>query len=184
MSYAYQRTGDFVTLSGVDSPGFCECDAFDAPLGYDERKGYGLAGAWLFFKGEELSKGNVKIRVYPGGLGFEQYRTIFDWIDGPEWTAFHNVYKKPPTGQRPNALQLLHPLTAEIGVVAVVTLNEIIWRQTGNGEWTKEIRFCANRRPKPRLAGPPVDVSTPVPTTPTEQQNHELLEQLARRRAA
>ncbi len=47
----YQRFGDYFTLAGVDSPGFCDPDGADAPLSYDERMGYGLAGAWLFFKG-------------------------------------------------------------------------------------------------------------------------------------
>jgi len=180
----YQRTGDCVTLAGVSSPGFAELDRFNAPLSYDERQGYGLSGAWLFFKGEQLSKGTLKIKVYPGGKGFENYPTIFDFIESPIWKAFHDVYRKPPTGTRPRAMLLIHPLTAELGIGPVVTLDESIWRQTGDGEWSKEISLCSYRKPKKRLTGGFTEADAPIPQTDTQRQIAESLARLAAERAS
>ena len=170
MPFAYQREGDYFLLAGQCSPGFCDFDKADAPLSYDERIGYGLSGAWLFFKGEQLSKFDGRIRVYPGGLRFEQYRTIFDYMRSAEWTTFHSIYMKPPRGTRPKALDLVYPLLTELRIRAVVTLNEFKWEQIDSmGTWQKTIRFCSYRAPKPALARPFGAKETPVPTTATEK---------------
>jgi hypothetical protein len=170
MPFSYQREGDYFLLAGACSPGLCDIDKADAPLSYDERIGYGLSGAWLFFKGEQLSKFDARIRVYPGGLRFEQYRTIFEYMRSAEWTAFHAIYAKPPTGTRPKAMDLVNPFTTELRIRAVVTLNEFKWEDIdGKGTWQKTIRFCSYRAPKPALARPFGAKETPVPTTALEQ---------------
>src|SRR3972149_4306917 len=170
MSYPYQLEGDYFLLAGLASPGLCDGDNADAPLGYDERRGYGRAGSYLFFKGEELSKFGVRIRVYRGGPHFEQYPSIFDYMRSAEWRAFRGVYAKPPRGTRPKAMDFIHPITAELGIRAVVTLNELGWkRTTEDGEWTKEIRFCTYRAPKPSYARPFASKERPVPVTATDQ---------------
>jgi hypothetical protein len=170
VAYSYQREGDYFLLAGKVSPGLCDIDKADAPLNWDERQGYGLSGAWLYFRGAGLSKFDVRIRVYPGGLHFEQYPTIFDYIRSPEWQAFHAIYAKPPVGTRPKAMDFVYPSTAELQIKSVVTLNELIWEQIdGKGTWQKTIRFCSYRAPKPALARPFGSKETPVPTTATEK---------------
>ncbi len=181
MAYPYQSIGDYFLLAGMASPGLCDVDNADAPLKYDERIGYGLSGAWLFFRGEELSKFGVRIRVYPGGPNFRQYRTIFAYMRSPEWLAFRALYAKPPVGTRPKAMDFVHPITTELGIKSVVTLNELGWKQTtSDGEWTKEIRFCTYRAPKPALARPFASKDKPVPTTATEKLIQQLGDQVQR----
>lgn len=164
--FPYQQEGDYITLAGVTSPGLCEIKDADAPRSYDERLGYGIDGAWLFFKGLTLSKFNITLGVAPRGYGFEQYRTIWDFEQGPEWRAFSGVYRKLPTnvGAARYSLAIEHPLLNALGIRACVVLNELAWKQASPGWWVKEIRFSKWGKPKAVLNAPFAPKGRPVPT--------------------
>ena len=146
---------DKATIGGQLTPGLCELVGADSPRGWDERQGYGLSGATVFFTGIKLSHFSIKLRLY----------TTQDWED---WHTFKPVVDKPPIGKRPRSLDCAHPLLEDLGIRSIVIENVGAPEQTDDGEWTVELKVIEFRRPKFTMARP--EGSTATPVDPIEQQ--------------
>jgi hypothetical protein len=156
---------NYVLLAGKRSPGIAVVGATKpatAPSKWDERQGYGLSGAWLFYTGDGLAHFNVQLKLY----------TTQDWDDWHVWKKL--VMKRPLTPgsasdvgkvaikiaggaifPRPKALDIWHPLLDELGIRSVVVEDRIQPQLTDEtGEWTVEILFAQFRQPKPAFAKP------------------------------
>lgn len=133
---------DFVLLAGQRTPGLAELTGFDSSRRWHVRKGYGLSGATVVFRGIDLAeKGKLLIRL----------TTEEDWAD---WEAFAPLVQRPPIGERARALDISHPITDGLGIRSVVVKNVHQPTQTGDGEWTITIELIEYRRPEYALARP------------------------------
>lgn len=146
---------DKVIFAGRPSPGLADVVGADSPRDWDERRGYGLSGATLFFRGVKLSHFSVKLRLY----------TVQDWVD---WYAFKPIVDKPPLGKRPRAIDISHPFLEDLGIRAVEVENVGAPEQTDHGEFTVELKLIEYRRPKFTMSKPEGAEATPV--DPVEQE--------------
>lgn len=160
---------DKAFLGGRITPGLCDVEGANSPRNWDERDGYGLSGATVIFKGVKLSHFSIKFRLY----------TAEDWND---WHAFAPTVAKPPLGKRPRALDIAHPITDEVQIRSVVVDDVLAPVQTGDGEWTVEVKLIEFRKPRLALAKPQGSTATPV--DPIEQQIQANSDRIAQLLAA
>lgn len=146
---------DVVFLAGQATPGIAELQGWGSPRNFDERRGYGLSGATLRFRGVGLASGKLVLRLY----------TPEDW---DAWDAFRPLVARPPAGERPSALDIVHPFTIELGVTSVVVTELKQPVIDDNGVTTIEIALKEYRRPQ--LALSPVEGSTDQPMDEVEQR--------------
>lgn len=163
---------DYIELAGQRSPGIAEIQGADSNRELQERKGYGLGGAFVVYKGIKLVHFKVSVKLV----------TASEWEEWHEWRA---LVKRAPTGRRPQALDIWHPILEDAGITSVLVESEGQPTQTADGEWTVVIGFCEYRRPVRALIT--ADGSSTEPLTPGElailaQQNEN--ENLARQRDA
>ncbi len=169
---------DKAFLGGKMTPGLCDIEGANSPRNWDERDGYGqrLMGSLhvhigsiptlLIFKGVKLSHFSIKFRLY----------TPADWDD---WHAFAPTVAKPPIGKRPRALDIAHPITEEVGIRSVAVEDVLAPVQTGDGEWTVEVKLIEFRAPRFALAKPQGSAATPVdPVEAQIQANSDRIAQL------
>jgi hypothetical protein len=139
---------DSIVLAGQKSPGIAEVIGAGSPRKFDVRKGYGLSGGFVIFRGNELAEFVVKIRLY----------TVEDWV---AWHLWRPLVDKPPIGERARALDIQHPQLEDLKIRSVVVKDVDQGEQTDDGEWTFTIKFLEYRSPKLALAKPEGSAATP-----------------------
>ncbi len=77
---------DYALLASQRTPGICEVTAADAPRRWDERRGFGLSGARVVYRGAGLSRPILVLRLYSDQ----------DWED---WHAFKPLVLREPSPQ-------------------------------------------------------------------------------------
>lgn len=151
---------DYALVAGRRTPGLCDIEGAGSPRQWDERRGYGVSGATLVYRGLRLATFSMRLRLYSSQ----------DWTD---WEAFRSTVSRAPIGERAQALDVVHPLLEQVGIRSAVVEDVLAPVQTGEGEWTIEIRWREFRRP--------VVTTTPV----TDSASSEPIEsnaELARQR--
>jgi len=132
---------DYVLLAGERSPGLAEVTGADSVRELQERKGYGLGGATVVYKGIKLIKPKISIRLI----------TDQDWED---WHQWKRLVERAPTGSRARAMDIWHPILEDQGVTSVLIENVSQPVQTNDSEWTITISCIEYRRPVRALATP------------------------------
>lgn len=128
---------DFIRLAGKKSPGIALVTGAGSPRRWDIRKGYALQGARAVFRGLDVAKFKVAIKLYDAA----------HWAD---WHAWKELVQSPPSGTRPRALDIWHPVLEECGITSAVVENVSQPEQTTqDGEWTITIDFIEQRPLKP-----------------------------------
>ena len=135
---------DYILLANRRSPGLATVAGASSPRRWDKRKGYAQTGARVVFRGIDLSSFVVTLRLY----------TRQDWADWHEWRP---LVQRPPVGERARAQDIWHPILEDLGIKSAVVEDVGQPRQTGDGEWSIDIKFIEYRRPLPRIQ--PIDGS-------------------------
>jgi hypothetical protein len=161
---------DYVLLADQRSPGLAELQKASSPRRWDERRGYGLSGARVVYRGIALSHFTLLLRLY----------TVEDWDAWHEWKA---LVQRAPDQTRPRALDFSHPITDELGIRSVVVENVLQPVQTADGEWTIEIGLIEYRTPTPALLRPDGSVTRAAGNGTPEQTIEFLDVQIQRERA-
>lgn len=156
---------DYVILAGQRSPGIADLVGWRSPRHWDERRGYGLSGATLRFRGVGLARGKLILRL----------TTEQDWAD---WEAFAPLVQRPPIGERAHALDISHPILEGLGVRSVVVEDLGQPTQDDRGVWTIEIALIEYRRPVIQLSTPDGATTTPEPQTEGQRIIAELTRQV------
>lgn len=145
---------DHFELAGQRSPGIAEIADADGSADLQERRGYGLGGAYVVYKGAKLVHFKATIKL----------------TSQEEWDAWHEfrvLLQRPPVGRRARALDIWHPILEDAGITSVLVekLGQPV-RDGDDGAWTVTVGFCEYRRPTRALSTP--DGSTTEQLTPTE----------------
>lgn len=151
---------DFVDFSGVRSPGLADVIGSSSPRSWDERESYAVGGAFLVFHSKKLSHFSVKLRLY----------TIEDWEGW--WALYPLVSKLPRRGVPAKAINVTHPLLAANNIHSAVVEELMQPEQTGDGEWTIEIKMIEFRAPVITVAK--ADGAQATPADPEDAQLAEL----------
>lgn len=141
MSSRTALSQDFVLIMGTPTPGRAQVLAGNSPRKWDERAGHGLAGASTVYTGDSLAKFKIQIDLWE----VEHFAL---------WKAFSTVVKKPPKGVRPIALDVIHPILADLDITQAVVVDRSQLTQIEDGLWSTTIDFLQYRKPTPVLAKP------------------------------
>lgn len=146
------------------SPGLCDISGANSPREWEQRKAVGWSGAIVVYKGVDLARFSVRLRLY----------TSDDWVD---WSRFKPLVDKPPPRKRPRAMDIWHPLLVDQGIYSVVVEDLGQAEQTGEGEWTIEIKMVEYRFPK--YAQVKLEGAQATEDDPFERKIKELHEEAA-----
>ncbi|MBA3841096.1 MAG: hypothetical protein H0X39_00475 [Actinobacteria bacterium] len=160
---------DYITLAGQKSPGLADVVGASSIRNWDERQGIGISGAFSVFKGRGLAKFSVRLRLY----------SAQDWADWFTWKPLVEAVPKRRTGKGRDSgvMDILHPLLEELDIKSVAVTELMQPEQTGDGEWTVEIKFLEWRQPKVSLATPEA-AAAPEPVDEWEGRVSKLASQL------
>jgi hypothetical protein len=177
-----RRPVDYFVLAGVPSFGVLDsAQPFrtpDMPRMFDKRQGYGLSGAHLFYRGLDLSNFSAVMHVVTRDID-RFVRTDLDYL------AFHALLMQlPKTNVTFKSLDIQHPILLDVGIKSVVVVNHLAFTQTGDGQWTKEVRFSTNNPLKPIIAKAFGTTTRPVAQTEDEKRVQALGDQVAAQRQA
>lgn len=156
---------DYVILAGQRSPGIANLDGASSPRQWDERRAYGQSGASLVYRGLKPAKFTLALLLI----------SAEDWA---AWDAWRPVVQRPPTGTRPRALDIEHPITEMLGIRSVVVEDVLQPRQTGNGEWTIEIKLLEFRPPTTTVTRPQASADRAPVTDPVDAVIERLAAQV------
>jgi len=137
----YEDPVNYIVLEGKKSPGLADVAGAGTPRNWEERQGYGLSGATLWFTGLGLANFSVTLRLY----------SVADW---DAWHAWKSIVKRVPFGRIPKAQDIRHPLLDELEIKSVVVTNVYQPEQTEDGVWTVKIDFKQYRKLKLQLMKP------------------------------
>jgi hypothetical protein len=151
---------DYALVAGTRTPGLCEILGANSPRRWDVRRGTAFSGATVVYRGTDLAKPTMRLRLYT-----EQH-----WQD---WHAFAPLVLRelppdaadvaqrqrrgqspPPAQRRPRALDIWHPILEDLGIRSVVVEDVLQPVQTGDGEWTIDVKLIEYRVPVFALAQP------------------------------
>jgi hypothetical protein len=177
-----RRPLDYYVLGGVASFGWLDSDTPfrtpDMPRMFDKRQGYGLSGAHLFYRGLDLSNFSAIHHVVTRDID------RFCRTD-PDYLAFHAMLMELPTSNLAfPSKDIVHPILADVGVRSVVIVNHLAWAQTGDGRWTKEVRYSTNNPLKQALNKAFGATTRPVAKTEDEKRLQQLGDKLAAQKMA
>jgi len=142
---------NYFLLNGRRSPGIAEFPSgASAPRKWDPRKGYGLSGGGIVYTGDDLAKFTVRISLFSDD----------DWT---AWDAFAPLVLKPPSGTKPKAMDIWHPITEAFLIRSVVVEDLTGPTQSDAGVWAWEVKFIQYRPPKPAIAKPTASTAKPEP---------------------
>ena len=109
------------------------------------------------------------------GIGLAHFKLMLRLYTTEDWNAWHewkSVVQRAPLGERPRALEIEHPQLADLGITSVVVEDVLQPVQTGDGEWTIEVKLAEFRRPEFTLTRP--EGSQDRPTDPVDQYIEQL----------
>lgn len=128
---------DKILVSGQPSPGICDVQGASSPRRWDIRKGYALQGARAVFRGLDVARFRTRFRLLSPS----------DWED---WHAFRPLVDRPPSGTRPQALDVWHPILEDLGITQAVVETVSQAEKVGEqGEWSVTVAWIEYRRPAP-----------------------------------
>ena len=132
---------DVFTLGGFISPGTAVIRDGKTKNKIEDRHPLGAGGAFVIYNGSELSTFTAEL-------------TLTTSEDFQRWPEFRAIVDTPPTGVRPKALQIAHPILSDIGITAVLVEGRTQLTQQDDNSWTVEIYFKQYKRPKPMRSAP------------------------------
>lgn len=130
---------DFYTIAGQPSPGVSTLAGAALVFGWEQKKGQGTSGATSKYTGTELASFEAKTQLW-----------LTEHFDA--WETFVNPLRQEPGAK---ALDFWHPLTAALGIGAVVVkeIGQLV-EEDDTGLFSVTIKFDQYRAPKPGRSAP------------------------------
>lgn len=131
----YANPIDHIVLAGQRSPGVADVEGAKRSREWDQKKGANNSGATLRFKGDALVAFTVKLRFYT-----PEHFTA--------WDSWKELITKPAIeASKIRALDIEHPMLADLGIRSVVVKDFTQPEQTADGEFTVTIEFLEYKPP-------------------------------------
>jgi len=125
---------DTILFAGKKSPGFCEIEGLEEVRKFDERAGYGVAGATVMFMGRGIC--HFTVRLY-----------LWNELEWQRWLSFKPVVDKLPIGKNAKGIEVKHTMINSVGIAAVYVEELFAPTQTEPGLWVVELRLVEARMP-------------------------------------
>lgn len=139
---------DVVQIGGVRSPGVIKpggITGFKREHEWDIKKGKGAQGASLSYVQRPPAQGSITF-------------TLVDRIHFEQWEDFRPQFLYDPTKTNPQAVDIFHPVLADLGIGSVVANSISQFENDGYGEWHCTVDFT-------EYFPPPKKSVVGVPTT-------------------
>lgn len=159
---------DYIKIGGVRSPGVIPrggMSGFSRGHEWDIKKGKGAHGATITYVQRPPSKGKIKF-LLPTEADYDA------------WTSFQLLFKYDPTKKKPQAVDIFHPVLADIDVKSVVCVDLPARQVTDDGLWYCEVEFLEYfPPPKKSAVGTPSTSSTNSSSTANTPPNAQDAQQ-------
>lgn len=157
---------DAITVAGAPAPGKWTLIRAPKIYGWDIRQGYGLSGATVVPKGDELVAPRFLVELWTG-------------LDYQLFQAFRSAFlKKALVGVAGSpvamALGIDHPELKALGCTSVVVREVNPLLNDGWGVYQCEVEFLQYRPPAPALSKPNAAIPDTTPPAPTAQTQTEI----------
>jgi hypothetical protein len=144
----YPDLYDYCYVNGQSCPGWCVVSGWVRKWGWEKKRGKGVQGTTLTFTGKPSAEGDIIF-----------YLT--EPADFADWQTFFLNFKYDPTkSQQIFAVDVRHPLLADIGVRACVVENISQIEHEGLNLWSRKVHLI-EYAPPPKAAA----VATPAGAT-------------------
>lgn len=155
-----------ISIAGFVLPGKWTLVEAEKVFGWQIQQGYGLSGAFIFPKGDELVVAKF-LGEFWASADFFQFRQLRSQLfKKPVFTVGGTISSA--------ALGIDHPELKALGVTAVVVLKEHAAVQDGHGLWSVKIDFLQFRAPLPAPPIPKTKIPDVAAPQPTAQDNADL----------
>lgn len=138
---------DRCVIGGYPTPGLCEVQGAGSPRKWDEQAGYAMSGAILIYRGHANSHFNLTFRLF----------TSEHW---QQWAEIRPILLTAPKGStapvdgggvgvaitKSKALDIDHPVLAEVGITHIVVEDVSAPEQSEDGVWTIVVKCIEWRR--------------------------------------
>lgn len=153
---------DVVRIGGVTSPGVIKpggITGFKREHEWDIKTGKGTQGASLSYVQRPPSQGSITF-------------TLVDRIHFEQWEDFRPQFKYDPTKTNPQAVEIFHPVLADLDIHSVVANSISQLENDGVGEWHCTVDFTEYFPPpkKSAVATPTTSKTDTNPQTAANQQ--------------
>lgn len=139
---------DVVRIGGVTSPGVIKpggITGFKRAHEWEKKKGKGVRGATLSYVQRPPAEGSITF-------------TLVDRIHFEQWEDFRPQFKYDPTKTNPQAVEIFHPVLADLDIHSVVADSISQLENDGVGEWHCTVELT-------EYAPPPKKSTVSTPTT-------------------
>ena len=161
---------DVIVVAGVTSPGIVKLSGFKRPHEWDVKKGKGSFGSTTTFVGRPPAKGTLTFQVW--------LASQFD-----DWDDFVPLFNYDPTKKTVNAVEVYHPLLADIDIHSVVTENISAWENDGKGLWTRTVDLL-EYFPAPKVNATATPKGADANAKPNDPYNTQSLDALDKQATA
>ena len=158
---------DALRTGGEYSPGLAVVRKAGIPVTWDKRKGYGYAGAWLIYTGDDLSEFDVEFTFYTQTQIAEWKTWAKKYLTKASQAASSAAFLPSPV--QPKAIGVYHPILAEVLIDKIVWKNIGQFEQVSHGRWVKVVDFIQFKPPKPLLGKPNAATPAAAAVVPTAQ---------------
>lgn len=119
---------DVIAVSGVNSPGLVTLSGFKRENKFDVKEGKGAFGSTTTYVGRPPAKGTLTFRAWTN-----------DQFDA--WNDFLPLFQYNPTKKSVTAVEVYHPLLADLEIHSVVATSVSAWENDGTLLWTRTIEL-------------------------------------------
>ena len=171
---------DYILLANRRSPGLAVVSNASSPRRWDVRRGYALSGARVVYRGNDLARPVVTLRL----LSEDDFSDWHDWrslLDRPSpgpsiRSAITTIEIRRALLRGARPMDIWHPILEDLGISAVVVEDVAQPVQVADGEWNVEIKFIEYRRPIRTLQT--AEAPQERPTDPVDQEIERLTAQV------
>jgi hypothetical protein len=162
-------SADSVFVRGRPLPGICRIVGLTRKAKIDEQMGPGLLGAFLFYRGRQLSRWQIEVTLGYISRDYETWET--------EWLSLFKFPKGPVyAGGKTIAYDISHPALAAAGVKQF-TIEEIKGPETlEHGNINKYSLSCIEFVPRPRIQSGKIEAPAATPEDPGDKLVREATE--------
>lgn len=137
-----------VYVNGFGSPGRARISGAGIPYKWDVRQSYGRAGATVVGLGRDLSKFTLTIEMW------EPVHFI-------AWELFKVQLEPPGPFALPLAVNMQHPILADLGISSVVVEERGQLEYSPNGIWSSTSKILEYRKPVQAIIKPRGSIPAP-----------------------
>jgi len=158
----FELTIDGALIAGMQTPTLTVIERAALERGWDQTKSHGYSGGFSVYTGDKLIPFDLIFRLF-SREDWDRYRALRPFLMTPPRVEASRVFG----GSK--AIDILHPILADLGVRSFVITKIHQLRQTDPGVWEKQIECLQFRKAVRALAKPEASAQKPAVDDPYDK---------------